>query len=146
RSAGCCRRGSGRGGAWASRRIASGWLEGRGMTRRSALREHCGFFAIGVEGGKCEANIGSLWRSADLFGAAFIFTVGARYRKQASDTMRSARHIPLFGFGSVDDLYAHLPVDASLVAVELTDDARDLVSFVHPEQACYVLGAEDVGL
>ena len=34
----------------------------------------------------------------------------------------------------------------SVIGVELTDDARPLDSFVHPERAWYMLGAEDHGI
>lgn len=44
------------------------------------------------------------------------------------------------------DLVAHLPHSCPLVGVELTDDARMLADFSHPERAVYLLGAEDHGL
>lgn len=36
-----------------------------------------GYFAIGIENTKDTFNVGSLWRTADLFGAAFIFFAAA---------------------------------------------------------------------
>jgi len=105
-----------------------------------------GFFAIGIWHPKTETNVGTLWRSAQLFGAAFVFTVGRRYRKQASDTMKSTLHVPLFHYETADDLHAHLPHGAPLVGVELCERARPLVSYGHPQQAVYLLGAEDHGL
>lgn len=105
-----------------------------------------GFYAIGIENGKNVVNAGTLWRSADLLGARFMFTVGRRYHKQASDTRKSFRHIPLFNFDSVDDLHAHLPMSTMLVAVELDARAHQLANYVHPERAVYLLGAEDHGL
>jgi tRNA G18 (ribose-2'-O)-methylase SpoU len=105
-----------------------------------------GFCAIGIEHGKNVLNVGSLWRSADLLGAAFMFTIGRRYRRQASDTMKSWRSIPLFNFESLADLYAHLPYDTQLVGVELDGRARPLAGFLHPERAVYLLGSEDNGL
>jgi tRNA G18 (ribose-2'-O)-methylase SpoU len=105
-----------------------------------------GFFAVGIDHGKTPANLGSLWRTADLFGAAFIFTIGHRYKQQASDTMKSWRHTPLFHFSDVTDLVEHLPYSCPLVGVELDPKACALGAFAHPTRAAYVLGAEDNGL
>lgn len=105
-----------------------------------------GFFAIGIVNNKTEANLGTLWRSADLFDAAFIFTVGRRYKRQSSDTLKTPRHTPLFNFEDVADLRAHLPMGCRLVGVELDERARHLDGATHPVQACYLLGAEDHGL
>ena len=46
-----------------------------------------GFFGVGIENTKTHQNIGTLWRSASIMGASFMFTIGKRYKKQASDTM-----------------------------------------------------------
>lgn len=105
-----------------------------------------GYVGIGIERGKTPANIGTLWRSADLFGASFVFTVGHRYQKQSSDTMKSWRSVPLWHFEDIDDLVAHLPYSCPLIGVELDDRAVDLAGFSHPERAIYLLGAEDHGL
>jgi tRNA G18 (ribose-2'-O)-methylase SpoU len=105
-----------------------------------------GFFGIGIERSKTPMNVGTLWRSAGILGAAFIFTVGHRYPKQASDTIKAWRHIPLWTFDTLDDLYEHLPFDCQLVGVEMDDRASTLAEFKHPERACYLLGAEDHGL
>lgn len=105
-----------------------------------------GYFGIGIWHGKTEHNIGTLWRSAHLYDAAFIFTVGQRYKMQASDTPKTRRHTPMFEFASIDDLIAHLPYSCPLVGVELDPRAEPLDSFRHPERACYLLGAEDHGL
>lgn len=105
-----------------------------------------GYFGIGIWHGKTEHNIGTLWRSAHLYGASFIFTVGPRYKMQASDTPKVRRHTPLFEFADIDDLHAHLPYSCPLVGVELDPRAVPLGEFAHPERACYLLGAEDHGL
>ena len=47
------------------------------------------YHAIGIVGAKNEQNVGTLWRSAFQLGAAFIFTVGTRYRSQTTDTLKS---------------------------------------------------------
>jgi tRNA G18 (ribose-2'-O)-methylase SpoU len=105
-----------------------------------------GYFGIGIVNGKTEANIGTLWRAAYLYEAAFVFTVGSRYKRQASDTPNTPRHTPLFEFQTVDDLIRHLPYGCPLVGVELDPRAVPLGEFKHPERACYLLGAEDRGL
>jgi tRNA G18 (ribose-2'-O)-methylase SpoU len=105
-----------------------------------------GYFGIGIVGGKTPVNVGTLWRSAGILGAAFIFTVGHRYPKQASDTIKAWRHIPLWEFASVDDLCFHMPRECELIGVEMHDRAKPLSGFKHPERACYLLGAEDHGL
>ena len=105
-----------------------------------------GYFGIGVVNVKFEVNIGTLYRSAYVYGADFIYTVGKRYRKQCSDTTKAFKHIPLFHFIDVGDLVEHLPYTCRLVGIELTDDAVLLDTFIHPERCCYLLGAEDSGL
>lgn len=115
------------------------------MTRRSFARGR-GFFAVGIHHPKNEVNVGTLWRTASLYDAAFVFTIGRRYRPQASDTPKTPRHTPMLHFTDVDDLIEHLPWSAPLVGVELDPRAQQLESFVHPERAVYLLGAEDHGL
>lgn len=105
-----------------------------------------GFFAIGVYHPKHEVNVGTLWRTATLFDAAFVFTVGRRYNRQASDTPHTPMHTPLLHFLTVEDLKAHLPYSAPLVGVELDPRAVPLGSFWHPDRAVYLFGAEDHGL
>lgn len=105
-----------------------------------------GYFGIAVEHGKCAANLGSLWRSADLFGAAFIATIGRRYQRQSSDTMKTWRNTPLWNFDSLDELCRVAPLECLIVGVELTDDAIPLERVKHPQRCIYVLGAGDHGL
>ncbi len=105
-----------------------------------------GFFAIGVSHPKTEQNIGTLLRSAHLFEAAFVFTVGQRYRRQSTDTPKTSLHTPLLHFATTADLVEHLPYGAPLVGVELDPRAVPLGRFDHPERAVYLLGAEDHGL
>lgn len=105
-----------------------------------------GFFGIGIWHPKTSVNVGTLWRSAHNFGAAFLYTVGHRYDGQPSDTTKASRHVPLLAFSTIDDLVAHLPHGCPLVGVELDARAWPLPRVVHPERACYLLGAEDHGL
>jgi tRNA G18 (ribose-2'-O)-methylase SpoU len=105
-----------------------------------------GYFGIGVWHIKHRCNIGTLIRSADLLGAAFVFTIGRRYQKQNSDTYKSWRHMPLWHFDTIADLVAASPYSAPIVGVELTDNAHPIETFFHPTRAVYLLGAEDHGL
>lgn len=105
-----------------------------------------GYFGIGIYHPKTEENIGTLWRSAHNFGADFIFTIGRRYKTQASDTTKADRHIPLFEYQTFEDFKNHLPKGARLVFIEQTEGASDLREAIHPEAAVYILGAEDHGV
>ena len=105
-----------------------------------------GFFGIGIQHTKTEQNIGTLWRSASIMGASFIFTIGKRYKKQASDTMHSWRHIPLYNYETFDEFYKAMPYDCQLVGIELDDKSEPIETFKHPERCIYLLGAEDNGL
>ena len=107
------------------------------------MRGYCG---IGIVHGKADVNIGTLLRSAQSFGAHFVFTIGRRYTRQSSDTGKALRHLPVLHFTTLDDLVAHLPLGCRLVGVELGNGARPLGPYVHPRCACYLLGAEDHGL
>lgn len=103
-----------------------------------------GYFGIGIAGGKCAANTGTLWRSAYQLGAGFIFTAAARYPRQASDTIKAPRHIPLYEHETIEAFLASRPFDCRLVGIEI--GGKPLSRFTHPERAIYVLGAEDRGL
>lgn len=105
-----------------------------------------GYFGIGIYHTKTEHNIGTLLRSAHCFGASFVFTVGRRYRRQASDTTNASAHMPLYHFDDMDSLQNNLPIGCQLVGVELTDSAKPLNAFDHPQSCAYLLGAEDHGL
>jgi tRNA G18 (ribose-2'-O)-methylase SpoU len=105
-----------------------------------------GFFGIGIDNAKTQQNIGTLWRSAAILGASYIFTIGHRYKKQASDTMKTWRDIPLFSYDSFDDFYKTIPYSCQLIGVELDASSIPISDFHHPERAIYLLGAEDHGL
>ena len=105
-----------------------------------------GYFGIGIYHPKTEENVGTLWRSAQMYGAAFTFTIGKRYRRQASDTLKTWRHIPLWHWASYEDFYEHMPYNCRLVCCELTEKAITLPYFSHPIRAVYLLGAEDHGI
>ena len=105
-----------------------------------------GYFGIGIYQPKTIENIGTLWRSAHNFGADFIFTIGARYHKEPSDTTKALRHVPLYHYKDMADFKEHIPQGAELVFVEQAEGSVSLAKFNHPEAAVYVLGAEDYGV
>jgi len=105
-----------------------------------------GYFGIGVSRIKTKNNVGTLWRSAHLFGASFMFTIGRRYKKQPSDTLNSRKHLPLFEYLTLDDFIGNRPYNCLVVGVEITDDAQDICGYRHPERAIYLLGPEDGSL
>lgn len=105
-----------------------------------------GYFGIGIFNGKNTANIGTFWRSANIFGADFIFTIGKRYQKQCSDTMKTPRHIPLYHYEDSEDFFNHVPYGCPVVGIELSEKSVPLERYVHREQCIYLLGAEDHGI
>lgn len=115
------------------------------MKTRKAIKER-GFYGIGIYHPKTKENLGTLWRSAFLFGADFIFTIGQRYYKQRSDTTDASKHIPLYDYETFDDFLKSIPKNADIVCIEQDEKARDLQNIVHPERAIYLLGAEDYGI
>lgn len=105
-----------------------------------------GFAGIGFYQYMHEENIGSAFRSAYAFGIDLLFTIGRKYRQQASDTCASTRHVPYYGYVSYDDFRQHLPKNSQIVCVELSEKAYNLENFVHPEQALYLFGNESSGI
>ena len=105
-----------------------------------------GYFGIGIFYGKDEKNVGTLWRSAAILGADFIFTIGRRYKSQCSDTMKTPRHIPLYNYEDWQDFKKHIPYDCPMVAVELDEKSIPLERYIHRERCIYLLGAEDNGI
>jgi tRNA (guanosine-2'-O-)-methyltransferase len=103
-----------------------------------------GYFGIGIYGSKTAVNVGTLWRSAYQLGAAFIFTIGRRYPKQASDTVRAWKHVPLYEYSDFDDFNNHRPNDCPLIGVEM--GGKTIGQYTHQERAIYLLGAEDNGV
>ncbi len=107
-----------------------------------------GYFGIGIDGASKEGNMGNLVRTAHAFGASFAFAVnpkivthtGEYVTKNLSDTSKSHQQIPFYNYASVDEV--DVPQGCQLVGVEICDEAIDLPSFHHPNQAVYVLGGE----
>ena len=103
-----------------------------------------GYFEIGIYNPKTADNVGTLWRSAYQLGASGIFTIGARYKKMASDTYKTPKQIPLRAYDTIEQFLEVRPHGALLVGVEM--GGEPLAQFKHPKNAVYLLGAEDHGL
>lgn len=116
------------------------------MSRLTQQYETDGFYGIGVLNSEGETNVGTLWRSAFILGAAFIFTIGRKYEKQSSDVTRAWTKIPLFHYATFEEFRENLPFATKLIGVEMTATAEPLASFEHPTRAVYLLGCESTGL
>lgn len=102
-----------------------------------------GYFGVGVEGLSKPINAGNLFRSAQAFGAGFLFTVECVYAKKSkaySDTSNSTHKLPFFEYDTLIEM--ELPDRCQLVGIELIEGAVALPTFKHPIQAAYVLGPE----
>lgn len=104
-----------------------------------------GYFGIGIYQPKTEANVGTLWRSAHAFEADFLYVIGRRFKRYASDTVKAWKHIPFYEYQTFEEFYATLPFECRLVMIECPSETN-LRDFSHPERACYLLGSEDNGL
>lgn len=116
------------------------------MARLKQTYPSNGYFGIGIVNNHDQLNIGTLWRSAYIMGASFIFTIEGKYKKQTTDVVNAWQKIPLYHYDSIEELKKHLPYDAPLIAVELDERATDLAQFSHPNRAVYLLGNEQSGL
>lgn len=100
-----------------------------------------GFYGIGLHMPKTHHNVAQALRAAFCYDANFVNISGERYSRSSVDTTRADKHIPVFdGLTSVID---NRPRGSVLISVEITDDAFDLRTFCHPEQALYIFGPED---
>lgn len=105
-----------------------------------------GYYGVGIEHAKTKFNYWSLFRTAQILDADFLFLIGARFTQHSADTMKSFRHIPVFSYENFNDFNSHRPYDCKLIGVEMVDNAIEISGYKHPERAIYLLGAEDHGL
>jgi tRNA(Leu) C34 or U34 (ribose-2'-O)-methylase TrmL len=96
-------------------------------------------FSIGLSNPKTGINVGHVLRAADAYGASMVAITGKRVLG-TTDVTKAYRRIPVLRGA---DLHALIPYGCVPVAVELVPEATSLVTFVHPENAFYVFGAED---
>jgi tRNA G18 (ribose-2'-O)-methylase SpoU len=106
-----------------------------------------GFFGIGIFNPEQQENLGTLWRSAYILGASFIFTIGRKkFIKESSDVTHAWNKIPLYLYKDFDEFYRSLPYSTQLVATEMHEHSESLECFEHPARAIYLLGCESSGL
>ena len=115
------------------------------MKRKWDLKEER-YFGIGIYRPKTEENIGTLWRTAYIYGASFIFVIESRYKKKSSDVLKVWSKIPLFQYETLEAFLSSVPYSCPLVGLEMHPKALDIKDFEHPSRALYILGSEDAGL
>jgi len=116
------------------------------MTRVKKIKKDYGFFGVGILNNVDELNIGTLWRSAYILGASFIFTIDKKYKNQSSDITAAWTKIPLYHYETFNEFKRHLPFSTKIVGVEMGDQSVSLGKFKHPDMATYLLGNEQSGL
>ncbi|WP_053980845.1 RNA methyltransferase [Marinagarivorans algicola] len=98
---------------------------------------------IGLCNPKSPSNVGAVMRAAGCYGVDAVSYTGERFARAAkfkTDTKNRQREIPLLG---VESLTEDLPVDVSIVCVELAEGAIALPEFKHPAKSLYIFGPED---
>lgn len=101
-----------------------------------------GYFGIALYCPEKAVNIGTCLRSAYAFGAAFVCIIGGKYCKQGSDTCKAYDKMPVLEFQTWEKFRDAMPSNLQTVCIEITDGARSLPAFLHPERAVYVFGPE----
>ena len=114
---------------------------------RVSERPERGYAIVALDSPTDPVNVGHTLRAAMCFNTRLVVIANADpaldLRRLPSDPGRAWRHTPVLRVGSV---FESLPFDCTPVAVELTDDAEDLVEFQHPERACSIFGPENGSL
>lgn len=105
-----------------------------------------GYFGIGIFKPKHNVNIGTLFRSAQAFGADFLYTIGTKYKKESADTCDTTQNIPYYYYESEEEFLKNLPNNSELISVELDCAASNITNFYHPRKAVYLLGNESSGI
>lgn len=77
-------------------------------------------------------------------GASYVFTIGRRYKKEASSKGFEGK-VPVFHYDSFEAFRASVPKNQKLVLIETGGDVS-LPAYKHPKRAIYLLGAEDHGI
>ncbi len=116
------------------------------MSRVNMLKKGNGFFGIGIMNSTEQLNIGTLWRSAYILGASFIFTINRKYKQQGSDVSKVWSKNPLYHYDDFEDFKNNLPYSTRIVAVEMGKQAVPVQDYEHPDRVVYLLGGEVNGL
>ncbi|MDA9773817.1 RNA methyltransferase [Saprospiraceae bacterium] len=104
------------------------------------------YFGIGIYKPKTEENVGTLWRTAYVYGASFIFVIDAKYKKQSSDVFKVWSKIPLFQYKTIEAFLDTVPYSCKIVGIEMDEDAIPIKEYEHPQRGVYLLGSENNGL
>lgn len=100
------------------------------------------YFGIALYEPKKLENYGTIVRSAHNFGCSFISMIGARFKRQASDTTDAKKHIPIFEYKNLEEFVSSLPKNCEIVRCEV-DGQETLKQFNHPKNVVYIFGGED---
>lgn len=104
-----------------------------------------GFCGIGIFMPKTKENIGTLVRSAKMFGADFVFMIGERYVSQCS-AVKLDNKMPIFYFKDFQTFCECMPPVEKYTVIELTENAKMLSEYNHHRKGIYILGSEDSGV
>lgn len=104
-----------------------------------------GFCGIGIYMPKTQENIGTLIRSAKMFGADFVFMIGKRYTRQCSSVGLDNK-IPIFYYKDFNTFCECMPPVEKYTVIELTENSINLNDYKHKREGIYILGAEDNGI
>jgi tRNA(Leu) C34 or U34 (ribose-2'-O)-methylase TrmL len=92
-------------------------------------------------------NIGAAVRACSCFGVEQVWVTGSRAAEKIHAAKRIPREERMKGFSDVQIVLEERPFEhfknVVPVAVELLDNAENLLTFEHPENAVYVFGPED---
>jgi tRNA G18 (ribose-2'-O)-methylase SpoU len=94
-------------------------------------------------------NIGNLIRLADNVGAGEVIIIGENFQLRQSSIAKTAglsfRQVRL-SFVSPDDFFAGLNPEYLLVAIETSEDSKNIYEIKLPEKIVFLLGNERNGL
>lgn len=105
-----------------------------------------GYYGIVCLNFKNSYNVGTIFRTAQNFGADFIATIGQEYIRQPGDVNNALKHIPYFFFNDFKSFLGTIPRNCCLVGIEQTKKSANLKKFVHPKRAIYLFGNELTGI
>lgn len=114
--------------------------------RNRLMENYCG---VVMEAPKLQGNIGVLFRTCNVLGNVdFLGTIGEKYNKDNHwDVSDAHRRLPVWHYKDADDFYDHLPLQCTVVGVELVKKRSEpLEDFEHPDRAIYLFGNESDGL
>jgi tRNA(Leu) C34 or U34 (ribose-2'-O)-methylase TrmL len=98
-----------------------------------------GYAAVGLYTPIDEKNVGAAMRAVAVYEAKFLAITG-KCKTGATDTGAFYKHTPFF---RVEDLKGIIPYDCVPVAVDLVDEAENIIQYRHPERAFYIFGPEN---